>query len=161
MTTHQSLVFSIALRFLRDRPLAEELAQDVFVQLYERRDSMASEDHVLYWLRRVTVHRAIDESRKRKLRPKLHLADVPEPSVRAALPDILMDRMLRKLVEALPEKARAVVILRFQEDLEPTEISRVLDLPVNSVKSLLHRTLHLLRGKLERAGRLHGMELQA
>jgi RNA polymerase sigma-70 factor (ECF subfamily) len=158
---HQSLVFSIALRLLRDRALAEELAQDVFVQLYEHLDKIESEDHVKYWLRRVTVHRSIDEVRRRKLRPKLCLEEVPEPSSRPASPDVLMDDMLRKFVAALPDKARAIVTLRFQEDLDPIEISRVMDLPASSVKSLLHRSLRLLRSKVERAAHQPQMELKA
>ena len=158
---HQSLVFSIALRLLRDRALAEELAQDVFVQLYEHLDNMESEDHVKYWLRRVTVHRSIDEVRRRKLRPKLCLEDIPEPSSRPGIPDVLMDDMLRKFVAALPAKARAIVTLRFQEDLDPVEISRVMELPASSVKSLLHRSLRLLRSKVERAAQKPQVEVQA
>ncbi len=154
-------MFSIALRLLRDRALAEELAQDVFVQLYEHLDNMESEDHVKYWLRRVTVHRSIDEARRRKLRPKLCLEEIPEPSSRPGIPDVLMDDMLRKFVAALPAKARAIVTLRFQEDLDPVEISRVMELPASSVKSLLHRSLRLLRSKVERAAQKPQVEVQA
>lgn len=146
------MVFSIALRLLRDRTLAEELAQDVFLQLYRSFDDLESEDHVKFWLRRVTCHRAIDEARRRKLRPKIALEAVPEPAARSEQSDFLMDDMLRKLVERLPERARTIVLMRYQEDLEPAEISRILDLPTGSVKSHLHRTLRLLRGKIERAG---------
>ena len=53
-----------------------------------------------------------------------------------------------KTAKMLPADARAVVVLRFQEDLEPREIARVLDLPVNTVKSRLQRSLNTLRGRL-------------
>lgn len=146
------MVYSIALRLLRDPALAEELSQDVFLQLYGKLASLESDDHVKFWLRRVTVHRAIDEARKSKLRPKTMLDQIPEPVAINREGDFLMDEKLRKLVAALPEKARAIILLRFQEDLDPLEISRVLEMPSSSVKSLLHRTLRLLRGKLERSG---------
>jgi RNA polymerase sigma-70 factor (ECF subfamily) len=57
---------------------------------------------------------------------------------------------LRRLIASLPEKQRAIVILRYQEDMDPTEIASVLEMPVNTVKSKLHRALALLRGKMER-----------
>ena len=63
----------------------------------------------------------------------------------------MLSETLRRLVETLPEKARMVVILRYQEDLEPAEISKMLDMPVNTVKSHLRRSLALLRDKLSRS----------
>jgi RNA polymerase sigma-70 factor (ECF subfamily) len=54
------------------------------------------------------------------------------------------------LVAALPEKSRAIVVLRYQEDLDPAEIARVLGIPVGTVKSQLQRALALLREKLSR-----------
>jgi RNA polymerase sigma-70 factor, ECF subfamily len=50
----------------------------------------------------------------------------------------------------LPEKQRMVVVLRYQEDLGPAEIAELLEMPVNTVKSTLHRALEELRGKLAR-----------
>jgi len=52
------------------------------------------------------------------------------------------------MVTSLPEKARIVVVLRYQEDLTPTEIAEILEMPVNSVKSHLRRSLALLREKM-------------
>jgi RNA polymerase sigma-70 factor (ECF subfamily) len=57
---------------------------------------------------------------------------------------------LQQLVSTLPERARMIVILRFQEDLELAEIAEVLDMPVGTVKSRLQRSLTLLRDKLTR-----------
>ncbi len=158
---HQSMVFSTAIRLLRDRALAEEIAQDVFLQLYHKLSDLESEEHVKFWLRRTTCHRAIDEIRRRKLRPSISIQEIREPSMRVEHRDPLLSDMLRKLVSALPEKARAIVLMRYQEDLEPAEIGRILDMPASSVKSLLHRSLRLLRGKVERAGNMPRMEIGA
>jgi RNA polymerase sigma-70 factor (ECF subfamily) len=57
---HQSRVYSIAFRMLGDRGTAEEVAQDVFLELYRTLDALASGEHLIAWLRRVTVHRATD-----------------------------------------------------------------------------------------------------
>jgi RNA polymerase sigma-70 factor (ECF subfamily) len=148
---HQSMVFSIACNFLRDEGSAEELAQEVFLELYRALPSLDSAAHVTNWLRRVTAHRSIDESRRRARRPGIALEDVPEPASPPVSGDPMMAALLGRLTASLPAKARAVVVLRFQEDLEPAEIAGVLDMPVNTVKSHLQRSLAMLRGKLERA----------
>ena len=148
---HQAMVFSMACRYLRNRALAEEIAQDVFLQLYRKLPTLESSDHVLHWLRWVTAHRLIDHSRYEQRRPQSPLDDAPEPAVPANEGDPLLADMLRQLVAELPENARLVMILRYQEDLEPAEISKVLDMPVNTVKSHLRRSLALLRDKLSRS----------
>jgi RNA polymerase sigma-70 factor (ECF subfamily) len=148
---NQGMVFSLAYHFLRDRALAEELAQDVFLQLHQHLSELESPAHVRFWLRRVTSHRCIDESRRRKLRPRVGLEQVPEPAAFQDEGDFLLSATLRKLVATLPERARLVVILRFQEELEPAQIAEVLGIPLGTVKSQLHRSLALLRGTLTRS----------
>jgi RNA polymerase sigma-70 factor (ECF subfamily) len=145
----QGMVFSIALRFLRDRQAAEEIAQDVFLHLHRHLDSLKSPEHVTFWLRKVTSHRCIDYARRRKW-AQVSLDDVPELPAATPAGDPLLHRKLRQLVASLPEKARAVVILRYQEDLTPTEIALVLTMPVATVKSHLQRSLATLREKVVR-----------
>ena len=147
---NQSLVFSLAVRFLRDRESAAELAQDVFLQLYRQLHRIDSPAHATWWLRRSICHRCIDESRKRKLRPRIDIASVPEPPANHADSDPMLNERLRKVVEMLPDTARMVVLLRYQEDLDPSEIAEMLNMPVSTVKSRLHRSLAFLRGKLEK-----------
>jgi RNA polymerase sigma-70 factor (ECF subfamily) len=149
---NQSMVFSLALRFLRNREVAEELAQDVFLQCYQQLDRIESAAHASSWLRRAICHRSIDELRKRRFRPAIGLNEIPEPAAVGSLPDMLMRDRLRGLVGDLPDKARMVVVLRYQEDLSPTEIAEALEMPVSTVKSHLHRSLTLLRGRLEKRG---------
>ena len=144
------MVFSLALRFLRNREVAEELAQDVFLQFYRQIDNIEDAAHACSWLRRAICHRSIDELRKRRFRPAIGLDDIPEPAATGAIPDLMLRDRLRGLVGALPEKARMVVVLRYQEDLSPTEIAELLEMPVSTVKSHLHRSLTLLRGRLEK-----------
>jgi len=149
---HQAMVFSMACRYLRNRALAEEIAQDVFLQLYRKLPSLESQDHVVHWLRWVTAHRLIDHSRYEKRRPQSPLEDAPEPASADSMgsADPLLSDMLRDLVAALPENARLVMILRYQEDLDPMDIAQALDMPIATVKSHLHRSLSLLRDKLSR-----------
>lgn len=147
---HQAMVFSLAYHFLRDRSLAEELAQEVFLLLHQNLSSIKSPAHLTFWLRKVTSHRSIDQMRRQQARPQVHLDDVPEPATEDRATDPMLSRSLGKMVEALPENARMVLILRYQEDLEPTEIAEITGMPLNTVKSHLRRSLATLREKLTR-----------
>jgi RNA polymerase sigma-70 factor (ECF subfamily) len=143
---YQRMVFSVAYHFLHDRTIAEEVAQDVFMQLYRTLPSIKSAAHVTAWLYKATSHRCID--RARRLRRNLALDEIPEPAAETAESDPLLDRRLRRIVASLPPKARIVVILRYQEDLEPEDIARVLGWRLNTVKSQLQRSLKMLKKKL-------------
>jgi RNA polymerase sigma-70 factor (ECF subfamily) len=158
---NQSMVFSLALRFLRNREIAEELAQDVFLQCYRQLDRIEDAAHACSWLRRAICHRSIDELRKRRFRPAIGLDDIPEPSADGTMPDLMLNERLREMVGALPEKARMVVVLRYQEDLLPMEIAELLDMPVSTVKSRLHRSLALMRGRLEKKKAMDVMSSQS
>jgi RNA polymerase sigma-70 factor (ECF subfamily) len=152
---HQSMVFSIALHFLADRPAAEELAQDVFLQLYDNLAKLKSEDHVKFWLRKVTAHRCIDHKRRRKA-PPISLEDVTEiaangTGMQSESADPLLARRLRQFVASLPEKPRLIVILHYQEELTAPDIAATLSMPVATVKSHLQRGLAMLREKVIRA----------
>jgi RNA polymerase sigma-70 factor, ECF subfamily len=149
---HQSMVFSLAYHFLHDRFLAEEVAQEVFMSLHRHLETLQTPEHAGFWLRKVTVQRSIDETRKRKRRPQVGLEAVPEPVARTPQHDPMLGEVLRRLIATLAEGPRAVMILRYQEDLDPSEIAELLEMPVGTVKSHLQRSLALLREKLERRG---------
>jgi RNA polymerase sigma-70 factor (ECF subfamily) len=144
------MVFSIAYNFFHDRDRAEDLAQEVFLQLHQSIDSLESPAHVTNWLRRVTANRCIDACRRNKLMPRIGLDEIPEPSGKEAPGDPMLTRTLRQLVASLPEKWRALVVLKYQEEMENEEIAETMKMPVGTVKSQLSRALDLLRQKAER-----------
>ena len=146
---HQSMVFSIAQHFLADRSAAEELAQDVFLQLHATLPTLKSEDHVKFWLRKVTAHRCIDYQRRRRI-SQISLEDAPEPVASTRSGDPFLERRVRQLIATLSEKPRMVVILRYQEDMSPEDIAEALAMPVTTVKSHLQRSLAMLREKMTR-----------
>ena len=145
---HQSMVFSLALRMTGDRGLAEEIAQDVFVELDRNLGKMESADHVRFWLRRVTMSRSADAMRRRRVRGIdlwVEMEDVHGvPAENRASP---LSARLEQLLATLPEAQRAALVLRYQEDLTPEEIAATLEAPVATVKSNLQRGLKLLRAK--------------
>jgi len=149
---HQSMVFSLAWRLTGDRGLAEELAQDVFLELDRHLSRLGSANHARYWLRQVTLHRAADALRKRRTKAASLGTDVwVELEERHGL--IEMDDesplgvRIEELLAALPETQRAAIVLRYQEDMTPDEIAVMMQAPVATVKSNLQRGLKLLRIK--------------
>ncbi|HUP45150.1 MAG TPA: sigma-70 family RNA polymerase sigma factor [Thermoanaerobaculia bacterium] len=144
---HQRMVFSLAYHFFHDRSRAEEIAQDVFLQLFRNLSRIESESHLVHWLRQVTSRRCIDQVRRTRLRA-VTLDDAGDLAGTESHADPLLGRRLRELIAGLPPKQRVIVTLRYQEDLDPSEICRIVGLPVNTVKSHLHRALRALRKQL-------------
>src|SRR5436190_1639178 len=65
---HEAMVYSLAYHFFNDRGRAEEIAQDVFLQLYRNLGTIESDAHLLFWLRQVTTRRCIDVTRRTRLK---------------------------------------------------------------------------------------------
>ena len=143
---HQRSVYSLALRMLGTRDLAEDLAQDVFMQLNRHLNLIESREHLAFWLRKVTAFRAIDQLRQRA-RVAMTSFDEDTHLSETGTSDPLLQRHLKLLLEELSPTARAVVLLRYQEDLDPVDISRTLEMPINTVKSHLKRSLEFMRQK--------------
>lgn len=147
---HQAMVFSIAWHYLGNRDLAEDLAQEVFLLLHRRLDEIESAAHLVQWLRKVAVHRSIDETRRRRFQPLTGIDGLPEPADRSQPDDPLLRGLLARLLSRLPARSRMIVVLRYTEELDPAEIAELLRIPVGTVKSQLHRSLAVLRRRLER-----------
>jgi RNA polymerase sigma-70 factor, ECF subfamily len=145
---HQASVFSIGLRMLNRRDAAEDLAQDVFLQLYRKLDGIESIEHMGFWLRRVAANLAIDWIRRAAYSGTQPIEEGAETPAPQAEPDLLMSRELARLLGELAPAARAVMVLRYQEDRDVAEIAAALDMPVNTVKSHIKRSLTALRGKM-------------
>jgi RNA polymerase sigma-70 factor, ECF subfamily len=152
---HQAMVFGMAYHFLQSRAQAEELAQDVFLALHQNLSRVESARHLVFWLRRVTSNRCIDAVRSSQRRRELPIDDLAEPAVTPRFGDPLLGDLLRSLVGELSPDARIVVTLRFQEDMDLSEIAAVVDMPVNTVKSHLRRSMDALRRKLADRGHVY------
>ena len=141
-------MYSLAWHGVRDQMVAEEIAQDVFMQLHAALPRIESAAHLGAWLRRTTSHRVIDTLRVRRVARSLE--EVAEPQVAAAASDPLADRLVHRALARLAPRARLVVMLRYMDDLAPSEIAETLDMSLNTVKSHLRRGLLVLRARLQR-----------
>ena len=145
----QRSVYSLALRMLCDRQKAEDLAQEVFLQLHRNLASIESLTHLAFWLRKVTMNRAIDRLRREPKIEVLPLEAADTVAEDGLYNDPLLVRQLRQLVNQLPPAPRAVLLLRYQEDMDPTDIARTLSMSINTVKSHLKRSLAVLRNGID------------
>jgi RNA polymerase sigma-70 factor (ECF subfamily) len=144
---HQAMVFSIAYHFFNNAHIAEEVAQDVFLQLFEKLETIQSADHLAAWLRRTTSHRCVDAGRRKHNHHEIPMSNLPEVPEESKESDPLRDERLRALVASLPETPRMIVVLRYGQDMESTEIAAALNMPVATVRSHLQRAIGLLREK--------------
>jgi len=120
--THQRMVFSLCLRITGDYATAEEVAQDVFLELHRSGERLTSADHIRFWLRRVTVHRATDALRRKALRPEARAEEWMDdqyvgPSEGGS--GIGIQARIEELLRAIPEPLRVAIVLRYQEEMVP------------------------------------------
>ncbi len=148
---YERMVYSMAYHFFHDPALAEDLAQDVFLRLHQSLGTIKSPAHLILWLRQVTSRRCIDQARRRQAQPTLSMEEAPEPTVDGEMSDPFLGKRLRRAVAALSEDSRLVIILRYQEELELAEIAEILEIPINTVKSRLQRSLAAMRERLSPA----------
>jgi RNA polymerase sigma-70 factor, ECF subfamily len=153
---HERMVFSIAYHFLHNAAAAEEVAQDVFLELFKKIATLESRAHVTFWLRRVACHRSIDYARRNKnATAEVSWDELPERHTAAACSnpptDPMLSKRLQQMVAALPQKMRMVVILRYQEEAGLEEIAKIMRIPLNTVKSTLHRAHAMLRERMTQA----------
>ena len=158
-------VFSLIYRMVRDRELAEDLAQETFVKVLNALGSYRPEFKFSSWIFKIANNAAIDHLRRRQLEtlsvngaPHATTADQVESSSlqvpdRAESPlQELEARELGSLIEQaisrLRPEYRACIILRHIEDRSYEEIAEILDLPLGTVKTYLHRARAELKAML-------------
>ena len=144
---YQGRVFGLALHFMRDREEARDAAQEVFIRVYQRLDSLKDGQAFLPWLLRLARNSCIDRLRRLKVRtPEVAVAfesapEIPSPDPspeEASLRDarqVLLYRALGKLSAT----NREVILLKDTQELKLEEIAELLSLPLGTVKSRTHR----------------------
>ena len=143
---YKNLVYKTAYLMLGDADEAEDVLQEVFVQVYKSLDAYdPGRGAFTTWLYRITVNRCLNW--RRRWRPFVSLdrarTSVPSPEGR------MEEKAVWQAVRGLSEKLRAVVILRYYWELSYAEIAQILDIPLGTVKSRLNLALRTLRKELE------------
>ena len=152
---HAALVHTLALRILRERGEAEEVVQDVFLQVWRQAEAYATERGTPEaWLVTLTRSRAIDKLRSRRRRDEMaRPADDPErlpgPAVAESAAGPAEARvMLGGALADLPSAQRQVLELAYFDGLTQSEIAARLGQPLGTVKTRMRSGLERLRGAL-------------
>jgi RNA polymerase sigma-70 factor (ECF subfamily) len=134
-------VFGLAFSILRDRAAAEDLAQEVFVKLWQALPRYDGRAKLSTWIYAITRNASVSALRAR--RRTLSLSDHPvreeAEGIAAAPAPATEDRELRRVIEALPEKQRQAVTLYYLDERPVEEVAEMMGLPANTVKTHLHR----------------------
>lgn len=157
---YRSPVVNFLYRMVQNQGVAEELAQEVFLRVYRSRESYEPTARFTTWLFRIATHLALNALRdgryERSLErldddssemPARQISDV-RPSVEQTL--VYQARLdeVRRAVAMLPEKQRAAVLMHKYEEMEYSQIAKVLNCSESAVKSLLFRAYETLRARL-------------
>ncbi|KRG14803.1 RNA polymerase sigma factor SigW [Lederbergia galactosidilytica] len=154
-------VFQLCYRMLGNRHEAEDIAQEAFVRAYVNIHSFDQKKKFSTWLYRIATNLCIDRIRKKK--PDYFLdAEVAgtegltmysQIAAEGKSPDsevetLELQELVQREIMRLPDKYRIVVILRYIDELSLNEISEVLEMPLGTVKTRIHRAREALRKQL-------------
>ncbi|HXK07014.1 MAG TPA: RNA polymerase sigma factor [Verrucomicrobiae bacterium] len=157
---HRSSVVHFLFRMVQNHAVAEELAQEVFLRVYRSRNTYEPTAKFTTWLFRIATHLALNslrDGKNERLQERLDddSNDMPVRQVRDSRPSVEQSMVyqvrldeVRQAISALPEKQRAAVLMHKYEEMEYSQIARVLSCSESAVKSLLFRAYETLRARL-------------
>ncbi|MEH7125580.1 RNA polymerase sigma factor SigW [Bacillus sp. JJ1532] len=158
---YKEKVYMICYRMLGNRHEAEDIAQEAFLRAYVNIHSFNINLKFSSWLYRIATNLCIDRMRKKK--PDYYLdAEVAgtdgltmysQIAADTSLPEedlesLELQETIQREISKLPEKYRTVIVLKYIEELSLNEISKILDLPLGTVKTRIHRGREALRTQL-------------
>ncbi len=159
---HQEMVINTCYRFVFNREDAEDLAQDVFVELFRSLDQFREEAKLSTWIYRIAVTKSLDHLRRIKRKKRFsslkRIIGVTDPTEEIAAPgnenpaDALVGNeraaILQEALDSLPDSQKTAFLLSKQEGYSQQEIADILKTSVSAVESLVHRAKKNLHNKL-------------
>jgi RNA polymerase sigma-70 factor, ECF subfamily len=144
---YQDKVFHLALSLMRDRGLAEDMAQEVFMKVWKGLAGYSGAASLSTWIYAVCRNTCLTELHRRALRPKVlagesvadHIADA---SVAGGDTEAGLDAKV--LLDRLPERYRQAMVLYYLEERSYQEVAAMLGVPMGTVKTFLHRAKKML-----------------
>jgi RNA polymerase sigma-70 factor (ECF subfamily) len=161
VTTYQQLVYNTVLSMVQQAAEAEDIAQEVFIQVFRSIGKFRGDSQLGTWIYRIAVRKAIDWERRKKLRSRIQVLgswlgvqDTAAAQETFYHPGIVLEQKERaaqlfKAMKALPEKQRICFVLIRVEGLSYAQAAEVMELSVKAVESLMQRAKENLRKLLE------------
>lgn len=149
---HYAALVAHAARLLHERATAEDLVQEVMLELWRRRAALTRDESLRAYLYRATRNRALNHLRhqrvERRLAPYAAAPAAQEPAAPAQLAEAEIDAAVRAAVASLPARCREVFELSRGEGLRYAEIAQVLGISVKTVEAQMGKALRVLRDRL-------------
>ena len=157
---HRSSVVHFLFRMVQNHAVAEELAQEVFLRVYRSRGTYEPTAKFTTWLFRIATHLALNalrDGKNERLQERLDddTSELPVRQVSDRRPSVEQSMLyqakmeeIRRAITALPDKQRAAVLMHKYEEMEYSQIAKVLSCSESAVKSLLFRAYETLRARL-------------
>jgi len=156
----QDMVYNTVLGIVQDMQEAEDVAQEVFIQVYRSIGTFRGEAKLSTWLYRIAITKSLDWQRKKKLRKGVNIVaswiGIGEPAnepVHFYHPGVQLEQkekaaIVFKAIQSLPDNQRVCFLLLKTENLSYEEVADILQLSIKAVESLMHRARENLRKKL-------------
>lgn len=150
--TYQKPLYSFIVRMVENRETADDVFQETWVRVIRHVGSFRGDSRFTTWLFQIALNQCRNVMRKQSRRSFVDIEDVSQSL--AVEPEVDADRILaatkvKKMLASLPVKMREVLILRYYHDKSEQEIAEIIDAPVGTVKSRIHRATSMLRDKME------------
>lgn len=160
---HKNMVYTTSFGFVHDKAEAEDIAQEVFVEVFNSIDKFKGESKISTWIYRITVNKSINALKKMKRIGKVKQTTTsydPEnenslelPDDAKSTPDAIQENqerreILESAVNELPENQKTAFVLHKYDGLAYKQISDIMETSLSSVESLLHRAKSNLQKKL-------------
>lgn len=150
---YKDYVFTVAFRILKSRENAEEVAQDVFVKVFQTIRTFEERSKFTTWLYTITYRAAIDRARKKNLQVKsieednsfLQIADKHSSDPAENLQRADLKEQLLKAIQNLSPQDASVITLFYLNEKSVKEIAEITDLSITNIKTKLHRTRESLK----------------
>jgi RNA polymerase sigma-70 factor (ECF subfamily) len=160
ITKHEDKVYSTVYRYVGDRTEAEDVAQEVFVKVWQKAGSFRGKSRFSTWLYRIVANQCLSHRRRRRREPEpLDPVNVDDQKTDSPEDEIEKKEQLeavRLAVDSLPERQRLALILAKYEGKAYKEIAEIMGVSLSSVESLIHRARTTLRKKLLPPGKKEG-----
>ncbi|MEL6987146.1 MAG: RNA polymerase sigma factor [Bacteroidota bacterium] len=148
-------VFNTAISYAQNKEDAEEITQEVFINIFKSAGKFKGKSKVSTWIYKITVNTSINFLNKRKRKAFMRSGELPGDSPDFNHPGVLLEQKenaqtLFKVIDALPETQKTAFILSFIEDLPRQEVANIMSISLKAVESLLQRGKKNLRDNLEK-----------
>ena len=157
---YQMLVYNVALNYLQNIEDAEEVTQDVFVQIYQSLSHFKQKSSLKTWIYRISINKSLDFIKQKKAKKRLYIFGIKSQNEKEfhtisnfEHPGILLEnketaQLLFAVINSLPENQKTAFILSKVDGLSNPEISEIMQQSISSIESLLFRAKSSLQQKL-------------